>query len=57
MGCHNLSFIEDYSYIAGIRLEQQYRFQIEPETLRFARDDCSQALGRLSYNRIQQELG
>ncbi|MGI6487974.1 MAG: CBS domain-containing protein [Syntrophomonadaceae bacterium] len=56
---YNLSFIEDPTRILrAIRFEQRYRFQIEPETLRFAREAIARRLlGRLSYNRIQQELG
>ena len=55
---YNLSFVEDPTRILrAIRFEQRYRFQIEPETLRFAREAIARRLlGRLSYNRIQQEL-
>lgn len=55
---YNLSFIEDPTRILrAIRFEQRYKFQIEPETLRFAKDAIERRLLRkLSYRRILHEL-
>lgn len=55
---YNLSFVEDPTRILrAIRFEQRYRFNIEPDTLRFARDAIERRLlGKLSYKRILQEL-
>lgn len=55
---YNLSFVEDPTRILrAIRFEQRYRFNIETDTLRFARDAIDRRLlGKLSYKRILQEL-
>jgi len=55
---YNLSFVEDPTRILrAIRFEQRYRFTIETDTLRFARDAIERRmLGKLSYKRIMQEL-
>lgn len=55
---YNLSFVEDPTRILrAIRFEQRYKFQIEPETLRLARDAIERRLlGKLSYKRIWHEL-
>ncbi|MEA4926654.1 MAG: CBS domain-containing protein [Syntrophomonadaceae bacterium] len=55
---YNLSFVEDPTRILrAIRFEQRYRFTIEPDTLRFAKDAIDRRmLGKLSYKRIMQEL-
>ncbi|MDH7497435.1 MAG: CBS domain-containing protein [Syntrophomonadaceae bacterium] len=55
---YNLSFVEDPTRVLrAIRFEQRYRFQIDPDTLRFARDAIDRRLlQRLSYRRIQHEL-
>lgn len=55
---YNLSFVEDPTRILrAIRFEQRYRFSIENDTLRFARDAIERKmLGKLSYNRILREL-
>jgi len=55
---YNLSFIEDPTrIIRAIRFEQRYRFQLEKETLRFAKDAVNRRLlGELSYKRILNEL-
>ncbi len=55
---YNFSFVEDPTrIIRAIRFEQRYNFVIEEDTLRFARDAIERRmLGRLSYNRIMQEL-
>ena len=55
---YNLSFVEDPTRILrAIRFEQRYKFQIEPETLRMARDAIDRRLlGKLSYKRILHEL-
>ncbi|MGI5921469.1 MAG: CBS domain-containing protein [Syntrophomonadaceae bacterium] len=55
---YNLSFVEDPTRILrAIRFEQRYRFTIEPDTLRLARDAIERRmLGKLSYKRILQEL-
>lgn len=55
---YNLSFVEDPTRILrAIRFEQRYRFKIEADTLRFARDAIDRRLlGELSYKRILQEL-
>jgi tRNA nucleotidyltransferase (CCA-adding enzyme) len=55
---YNLSFVEDPTRILrAIRFEQRYRFNIEPDTLRFACDAIDRRLlGKLSYKRILQEL-
>lgn len=55
---YNLSFVEDPTRILrAIRFEQRYHFNIEPDTLRFARDAIERRmLGKLSYKRILNEL-
>lgn len=55
---YNLSFVEDPTRILrAIRFEQRYRFTIETDTLRFAKDAIERRmLGKLSYKRILQEL-
>lgn len=55
---YNLSFVEDPTRILrAIRFEQRYQFQIETDTLRFARDAIERhLLGKLSYKRILTEL-
>ena len=55
---YNLSFVEDPTRIfRAIRFEQRYKFTIEPDTLRFARDAIERRmLGKLSYKRILNEL-
>ncbi len=55
---YNLSFVEDPTRILrAIRFEQRYKFVIEPDTLRFARDAIQRRmLGKLSYKRILREL-
>ena len=55
---YNLSFVEDPTRILrAIRFEQRYKFTIETDTLRFARDAIERRmLGKLSYKRIMQEL-
>jgi tRNA nucleotidyltransferase (CCA-adding enzyme) len=55
---YNLSFVEDPTRILrAIRFEQRYKFTIEVDTLRFARDAIERRmLGKLSYKRILQEL-
>ena len=55
---YNLSFVEDPTRILrAIRFEQRYKFTIEPDTLRFARDAIQRRmLGKLSYKRILREL-
>ncbi len=55
---YNFSFVEDPTRILrAIRFEQRYRFQMEEDTLRFARDAIERRLlGKLSYKRILQEL-
>jgi len=55
---YNLSFVEDPTRILrAIRFEQRYRFTIETDTLRFAKDAIDRRmLGKLSYKRIMQEL-
>jgi len=55
---YNLSFVEDPTRILrAIRFEQRYKFTIESDTLRFARDAVERRLlGKLSYKRIIHEL-
>jgi len=55
---YNLSFVEDPTRILrAIRFEQRYKFTIEPDTLRFARDAIERRLvDKLSYGRIVNEL-
>lgn len=55
---YNLSFVEDPTRILrAIRFEQRYRFTIETDTLRLAKDAIERRmLGKLSYKRIMQEL-
>ncbi len=55
---YNLSFVEDPTrIIRAIRFEQRYRFTMEADTLRFARDAIERRmLGHLSYGRILNEL-
>lgn len=55
---YNLSFVEDPTRILrAIRFEQRFKFTIEVDTLRFARDAIERRmLGKLSYKRILQEL-
>ncbi|MEQ8200033.1 MAG: CBS domain-containing protein [Syntrophomonadaceae bacterium] len=55
---YNLSFVEDPTRILrAIRFEQRYKFTIELDTLRFARDAIKRRmLGKLSYKRILREL-
>ncbi len=55
---YNFSFVEDPTRILrAIRFEQRYRFTIEADTLRFARDAIDRRmLGKLSYKRILGEL-
>lgn len=55
---YNFSFVEDPTRILrAIRFEQRYKFTIEPDTLRFARDAIERRmLGKLSYKRILTEL-
>lgn len=55
---YNLSFIEDPTRILrAIRFEQRFKFRIEPDTLRLAKDAVERKLlGQLSYKRIRQEM-
>ena len=55
---YNLSFVEDPTrIIRAIRFEQRYRFAMDADTLRFARDAIERRmLGQLSYGRILNEL-
>jgi len=55
---YNFSFVEDPTrIIRAIRFEQRYRFQIEADTMRFAKDAIHRRLlGKLSYKRILNEL-
>ncbi|MDR1617255.1 MAG: CBS domain-containing protein [Syntrophomonadaceae bacterium] len=55
---YNLSFVEDPTRILrAVRFEQRYCFEIEQDTLRFAKDAIArQLLDKLSYKRILQEL-
>lgn len=55
---YNLSFVEDPTRILrAIRFEQRYKFSIETDTLRMARDAIKRRmLGKLSYKRILREL-
>lgn len=55
---YNFSFVEDPTrIIRAIRFEQRYRFKIEADTMRFARDAIERhMLGKLSYKRIFTEL-
>ncbi|TCP63785.1 tRNA nucleotidyltransferase (CCA-adding enzyme) [Heliophilum fasciatum] len=55
---YNLSFVEDPTRILrAIRFEQRYGFQIEPETLLFAREAIArQMIKELSYDRLFAEL-
>lgn len=55
---YNLSFVEDPTRILrAIRFEQRYQFQMETDTIRFARDAIERhLLGKLSYKRILTEL-
>ncbi|MDD3365062.1 MAG: CBS domain-containing protein [Syntrophomonas sp.] len=55
---YNLSFVEDPTRILrAIRFEQRYKFTIEPDTLRFARDAIERRMfGKLSFKRILTEL-
>lgn len=55
---YNFSFVEDPTrIIRAIRFEQRYRFKIEADTMRFARDAIERRmLGKLSYKRIFTEL-
>lgn len=55
---YNFSFVEDPTRILrAIRFEQRYQFNIETDTLRFARDAIERhLLGKLSYKRILTEL-
>jgi tRNA nucleotidyltransferase (CCA-adding enzyme) len=55
---YNLSFVEDPTRILrAIRFEQRYKFTIEPDTLRFARDAIERRMfGKLSFKRIMTEL-
>ncbi|MDD2510651.1 MAG: CBS domain-containing protein [Syntrophomonas sp.] len=55
---YNFSFVEDPTrIIRAIRFEQRYQFNIEEDTLRFAKDAIERRLlGKLSYKRIIQEL-
>lgn len=55
---YNFSFVEDPTRILrAIRFEQRYKFTIEADTLRFARDAIERRmLGKLSYKRILTEL-
>ncbi len=55
---YNLSFVEDPTRILrAIRFEQRYKFNIEPDTLRFAQDAVARRLlDKLSYSRIMHEL-
>ncbi len=55
---YNLSFVEDPTRILrAIRFEQRYKFNIEPDTLKFARDAVERRLlDKLSYARIMHEL-
>jgi tRNA nucleotidyltransferase (CCA-adding enzyme) len=55
---YNLSFVEDPTRILrAIRFEQRYKFNIEPDTLKFARDAIARRLlDKLSYARIIHEL-
>lgn len=55
---YNFSFVEDPTrLLRAIRFEQRYKFTIEPDTLRFARDAIERRmLGKLSYKRILTEL-
>ncbi len=55
---YNLSFVEDPTRILrAIRFEQRYKFNIEPDTLRFAQDAVARRLlDKLSNARIMHEL-
>ena len=55
---YNLSFVEDPTRILrAIRFEQRYKFTIETDTFRFARDAIERSmLGKLSYKRIMHEF-
>ncbi|NLO20834.1 MAG: CBS domain-containing protein [Syntrophomonadaceae bacterium] len=55
---YNLSFVEDPTRILrAIRFEQRYKFTIEADTLKFARDAVARRiLDKLSYARIMHEL-
>jgi tRNA nucleotidyltransferase (CCA-adding enzyme) len=55
---YNFSFVEDPTRILrAIRFEQRYKFNIEEDTLRFARDAIERRLlNRLSPQRIMHEL-
>jgi len=55
---YNMSFVEDPTRILrAIRFEQRYKFTIEEDTLRFARDAIERRmLGKLSYKRVMSEL-
>lgn len=55
---YNLSFVEDPTRILrAIRFEQRYKFTIEEDTLRFARDAIERKLvEKLSYDRIMREI-
>lgn len=55
---YNFSFVEDPTRILrAIRFEQRYKFNIEKDTLRFAKDAIERRmLGKLSYKRILTEL-
>jgi tRNA nucleotidyltransferase (CCA-adding enzyme) len=55
---YNFSFVEDPTRILrAIRFEQRYQFEIEADTMRFARDAIERRmLGKLSYKRILAEL-
>jgi tRNA nucleotidyltransferase (CCA-adding enzyme) len=55
---YNLSFVEDPTRILrAIRFEQRYKFTIEEDTLKFARDAIARRLlDKLSYARIIHEL-
>ena len=55
---YNFSFVEDPTrIIRAIRFEQRYRFKIEADTMRFAKDAIQRRLlGKLSYKRILNEL-
>lgn len=55
---YNFSFVEDPTrIIRAIRFEQRYRFKMETDTMRFAREAIKRnMLGKLSYKRILTEL-
>lgn len=55
---YNFSFVEDPTRILrAIRFEQRYKFSIEEDTLRFARDAIERRLlNKLSPHRIMHEL-